>query len=132
MDKPFSTFYLLFLGLIKKKNQQYLHLLQPSHHLRRKNRERRSSLYLLLRSRLSPLQTLETCLKDTNMSATTYASSQKSKKHAIFRKLKELKVELKAKFSFNTKEVAVLCRSKSSIIFLRFAISWFTSPMRIL
>ena len=40
--------------------------------------------------------------------------------HSIFRKLKELKVELKAKFSFNTKEVAALCRSKSSIIFLRF------------
>lgn len=51
--------------------------------------------------------------------------------HAILRKLKELKVELKAKFSFNTKEVAVLCRSKSSIIFLRFAKSWFASPLQL-
>merc|ERR1712210_181049 len=90
--------------LTKKKNQQYSHLLQPNHHQRRKSQERRLSLYLLLRNQLSPSQTRETCLKGIDMSAT--------------RKLKELKVELKAKFSFNTKEVAALCRSKSSIILL--------------
>jgi len=68
----FLYFSYCFLGLTKKKNQQYLLLLLLSHHLRRRSQERRLSLYLLLRNQLSPWQTLETCSKDINMSATRY------------------------------------------------------------